>query len=241
MSSLLGEEPAGPTGRMAASGLLGDPAAAASPSSASLFGGGGSGGGGDSLFGAVDAEEQEAERRRVQAEKQRQLEEEEQERRRQADEASREFDGAGMQNLSLDGGGDDYGMGMGMGLGGHIPQVEAARPPSSPPPAAPPVPQQASVLAGMHVGSSTPVHLGGIAAAGGASPIRQHSSGLSSFPSPPPALADYTPPPPFDPVFGRIIVNDPMLIQSTGLFGGPPHWTYLVTVHAKGGSHQLQP
>lgn len=275
MSSLLGEEPAGPTGSMAASGLLGDPAAAASPTSASLFGGGGSGGGGggDSLFGAVDAEEQAAERRRVQEEKQRQLEEEEEERRRQA-----EFDGAGMQDLSLDGG-NDYGMGMGMGLGGHIPQVEAARPPSSPPPAAPPVPQQdpqgvvnmagsvyystsgggqlssaetptanghqqqnqPSVLAGMHVGSSTPVHLGGIAAGGGGSPIRQHSSGLSSFPSPPPALADYAPPPPFDPIFGRIVVNDPMLIQGTGLFAGPPHWTYLVTVHAKGGSHQLQP
>lgn len=272
MSSLLGEDrdPAGrPTGSMAASGLLGDPAAAASPSSASLFGGGGSGGGGDSLFGAVDAEEQAAERKRVQAEKQRQLEEEE-ERRRQADEAS-----SGVQDL---GGGNDYGMGMGMGLGGHIPQVEAARPPPSPPPAAPPVPQQTpqgvmntmagsvyytsgggqlssaetpaangaagqqpSVLAGMHVGSSTPVHLGGIAAAGGGSPVRQHSSGLSSFPSPPPALADYTPPPPFDPLFGRIIVNDPMLIQGTGLFAGPPHWTYLVTVHAKGGSHQLQP
>ena len=294
MSSLLGEDPAGarPSGSMAASGLLGDPAAASSPSSPSLFGGGpGGGGGGDGgLFGAVDAEEQEAERRRVQAEKQRQLaEEEEEERRRRAEEeASRDFDGAGMQDLSLDGAGNDYGMGMGMGLGGHIPQVEAARPPSSPPRAAPPVPQQApqpqgvmntmagsvystsgggqlssaatpaanggarqqqqqqqsqqpSVLAGMHVGSSTPVHLGGIAAPGGGSPLRQHSSGLSSFPSPPPALAGYVPPPPFDPLFGRVVVNDPMLIQGTGLFAGPPHWTYLVTVHAKGGSHQLQP
>lgn len=31
-------------------------------------------------------------------------------------------------------------------------------------------------------------------------------------------------------------MNDPMLIQGTGLFAGPPHWTYLVTVHAKNAS-----
>lgn len=55
----------------------------------------------------------------------------------------------------------------------------------------------------------------------------------NNFPPAPSAIANYTPPPPFDPLYGKIVVNDPMLIQGTGLFAGPPHWTYLVTIHNK--------
>lgn len=51
--------------------------------------------------------------------------------------------------------------------------------------------------------------------------------------TPPSAIADYAPPPPFVPHYGKVVVSDPMLIQGTGLFAGPPHWTYLVTVHSK--------
>lgn len=57
--------------------------------------------------------------------------------------------------------------------------------------------------------------------------------GINTFAQVPSILADYVPPPPFDPLYGKIEVNDPMLIQGSGLFAGPPHWTYLVTVYAK--------
>jgi len=86
-------------------------------------------------------------------------------------------------------------------------------------------PPQPSVLAGMHVGHN--VHLGGV-------PASSTSNGLShQFAVAPSVLANYTPPAPFDPLYGKIIVNDPMLIQGSGLFAGPPHWTYLVTVYGK--------
>ena len=87
-------------------------------------------------------------------------------------------------------------------------------------------PPQPSVLAGMHVGHN--VHLGGV-------PASSTSNGFSShqFAVAPSVLANYTPPAPFDPLYGKIIVNDPMLIQGSGLFAGPPHWTYLVTVYGK--------
>jgi len=49
----------------------------------------------------------------------------------------------------------------------------------------------------------------------------------------PKALTDYTPPPPFNSPYGKITVTEPMLIQGTGLFAGPPHWTYLVTLYNK--------
>lgn len=53
------------------------------------------------------------------------------------------------------------------------------------------------------------------------------------MPPAPSVITNYVPPAPFDPLYGRIVVNDPMLIQGSGLFAGPPHWTYLVTVHSK--------
>ena len=34
----------------------------------------------------------------------------------------------------------------------------------------------------------------------------------------------------FKPVFGPISVTDPLLVQSPGMFAGPPHWTYTVVV-----------
>lgn len=34
----------------------------------------------------------------------------------------------------------------------------------------------------------------------------------------------------FEPVFGPISVTDPLLVQSPGMFAGPPHWTYAVVV-----------
>lgn len=43
----------------------------------------------------------------------------------------------------------------------------------------------------------------------------------------------YIPPEPFEANFGKIVMGDPMLIQVSGLFAGPPLWTYFVTIHAK--------
>ncbi|KAL7520559.1 hypothetical protein ACHAWX_005276 [Stephanocyclus meneghinianus] len=54
-----------------------------------------------------------------------------------------------------------------------------------------------------------------------------------SFPQAPRTITDYTPPPPFDSPYGKITVTDPMLIQGTGIFAGPPHWTYLLTLYSK--------
>jgi len=34
----------------------------------------------------------------------------------------------------------------------------------------------------------------------------------------------------FSPIFGEILVTDPILVQSPGLFSGPPHWSYCITV-----------
>jgi hypothetical protein len=34
----------------------------------------------------------------------------------------------------------------------------------------------------------------------------------------------------FEPQFGPIGVTDPILVQSPGMFAGPPHWTYSVVV-----------
>eukprot|EP00984_Skeletonema_dohrnii_P017589 scaffold8055_cov115-Skeletonema_dohrnii-CCMP3373.AAC.6 len=90
-------------------------------------------------------------------------------------------------------------------------------------------PPQPSVLAGMHVGHN--VHLGGVPASSDAASGRQNS--FNQFPVAPSVLTNYTPPAPFDPLYGKITVNDPMLIQGSGLFSGPPHWTYLVTVYGK--------
>jgi len=96
---------------------------------------------------------------------------------------------------------------------------------------------QPSVLAGMHVGHD--VNLGGVAPSSSpthTSPSRYTGARSNSFPPAPSVITNYVPPPPFDPFYGKIVVNDPMLIQGTGLFAGPPHWTYLVTVHAKNAS-----
>jgi hypothetical protein len=122
----------------------------------------------------------------------------------------------------------------------------ARRPPV--PPSQPPPPPQPSVLAGMHVGRD--VNLGGVAPtatmtpphpAGGQTPSSRYGGvttannygGNNFYPHPPGVVADYVPPPPFDPLYGRVTVSDPMLIQGAGLFAGPPHWTYLVTVYSK--------
>mmetsp|Transcript_25828 Transcript_25828/g.42633 ORF Transcript_25828/g.42633 Transcript_25828/m.42633 type:complete len:751 (-) Transcript_25828:800-3052(-) len=88
-------------------------------------------------------------------------------------------------------------------------------------------PPQPSVLAGMHVGHN--VHLGGVPATADSGRL----SSFNQFPVAPSVLTNYTPPAPFDPLYGKITVNDPMLIQGSGLFAGPPHWTYLVTVYGK--------
>lgn len=37
----------------------------------------------------------------------------------------------------------------------------------------------------------------------------------------------------FSPVFGPITVTDPILVQSPGVFSGPPHWIYNVMVRDK--------
>ena len=39
----------------------------------------------------------------------------------------------------------------------------------------------------------------------------------------------------FQPLYGRVTVSDPLLVQAHGLFAGPPHWTYAVTVCVQGG------
>lgn len=55
----------------------------------------------------------------------------------------------------------------------------------------------------------------------------------------PPAPASYPDmsslPPPYDletftPHYGKITVTDPILVQSPGMFSGPPHWTYNINV-----------
>jgi len=95
-------------------------------------------------------------------------------------------------------------------------------------------PPQPSVLAGMHVGHD--VNLGGVAPSPGGAPTSSQSPtkySNNNFPVAPAAITNYVPATPFDPIYGKIVVNDPMLIQGTGLFAGPPHWTYLVTVYAK--------
>jgi hypothetical protein len=87
--------------------------------------------------------------------------------------------------------------------------------------------QQPSILAGMHVGHD--VSLGGVPA---------QSSYYPKQP-PPKSLTDYVPPPPFHSPYGKITITDPMLIQGTGLFAGPPHWTYLVTLYSKDSSQPI--
>ncbi|KAL9180343.1 hypothetical protein ACHAXT_008313 [Thalassiosira profunda] len=101
-------------------------------------------------------------------------------------------------------------------------------------------PPQPSVLAGMHVGHD--VGLGGVAPPPNGpvtgTPGQAYAGLNNTFAAVPHAISHYVAPPPFDPLYGKIVVGDPMLVQGTGLFAGPPHWTYLVTVHAKGHSHQ---
>jgi len=113
------------------------------------------------------------------------------------------------------------GAGQMTGQPAQSPAAAARKPHASP---------QPSVLAGMHVGHD--VNLGGVAP----SPMKTtkyHAGLANNFPPPPSAIANYAPATPFDPLYGRIVVNDPMLIQGSGLFAGPPHWTYLVTLHSK--------
>lgn len=75
-----------------------------------------------------------------------------------------------------------------------------------------------------------PASLGGPSSYGHYGRMGSDIYGNNNFLPPP---ADYVPYPPFDPLYGRVAVTDPMLIQGTGLFAGPPHWTYLVTVYSK--------
>lgn len=106
-------------------------------------------------------------------------------------------------------------------------------------------PPQPSVLAGMHVGHN--VNLGGVAPTpfAHASPSKYGGmSNTNNFATPPAAITNYVSAPFVNPHYGRVTVADPMLIQGTGLFAGPPHWTYLVTIHAKNNTNatsQQQP
>ena len=45
-----------------------------------------------------------------------------------------------------------------------------------------------------------------------------------------PALFQHYDPSTFKPVHGVITITDPILVQSPGVFSGPPYWTYAVTV-----------
>mmetsp|Transcript_7986 Transcript_7986/g.11953 ORF Transcript_7986/g.11953 Transcript_7986/m.11953 type:complete len:797 (-) Transcript_7986:935-3325(-) len=105
----------------------------------------------------------------------------------------------------------------------YPPSQPSPPPPRAPPSAPPPHPSSQSVvssvtapslLAGMHVGHNPSV------------------GGVHSSPAPPPAAAPPRPPavPSFQPFYGLVTVSDPILVQGTGLFSGPPHWTYGVTV-----------
>ena len=142
--------------------------------------------------------------------------------------------------------------GMGMGLGGAIPKEEVIFPPEQQQQQMPGQPQgvmnamagsyyystsgagqmhlpqqpqmqQPSVFAGMHVGHN--VNIGGVHSQQPYPSIPKHA--------PPKVLTDYVTPPPFHSPYGKITITDPMLIQGTGLFAGPPHWTYLVTLYSK--------
>jgi hypothetical protein len=106
--------------------------------------------------------------------------------------------------------------------------------------------QQPSGMAGMHVGNDVNFG-GGVPTRTIHHPPQQQpplsynnqyhygaAAGMNIPPPPPPqSITNYIAPPPFEPQYGRVSVTDPMLIQGTGLFAGPPHWTYLVTVYSK--------
>lgn len=116
--------------------------------------------------------------------------------------------------------------------------------------------QQPSVLTGMHVGHDVNLGGGGVVSNNTnmtrgtihhppqqQQPLQynnQYHYGAAAAaaagkppPPPPQSITNYIPPPTFEPQYGRVSVTDPMLIQGTGLFAGPPHWTYLVTVYSK--------
>ncbi len=103
--------------------------------------------------------------------------------------------------------------------------------PSSSSSSSPMMSPQPSIFAGMHVGHD--VNLGGVAPQGAISSTpssdRHHRLDGNHLPM----AYYYIPPEPFEPHYGMVVVGDPMLIQGSGLFAGPPHWTYLVTVYAK--------
>ncbi|KAL7430608.1 hypothetical protein ACHAXH_001712 [Discostella pseudostelligera] len=92
---------------------------------------------------------------------------------------------------------------------------------------------QPSILAGMHVGHD--VNLGGVAppSSSTATAASNFSDRHHRLDGELPMANYYIPPEPFEPHYGKVVVGDPMLIQGSGLFAGPPHWTYLVTVYAK--------
>ena len=127
--------------------------------------------------------------------------------------------------------------------GGWMPSSIASKPTSTiPSSSSPMMSPQPSILAGMHVGHD--VNLGGVVPQGAISSTpssdRHHRLDGNLLP-----MANYyIPPEPYEPHYGMVVVGDPMLIQGSGLFAGPPHWTYLVTVHAKnsgnGSTHSQQ-
>lgn len=97
---------------------------------------------------------------------------------------------------------------------------------------------QPSILAGMHVGHDP--NLGGVAPQHPGTSAPGGGDGCTFSFSPMPGVS-HVPVAPFDPHYGRITVTDPILISGGGLFAGPPHWTYLVTVYTKGGGATAQP
>ncbi|KAL3789457.1 hypothetical protein ACHAWO_002786 [Cyclotella atomus] len=104
----------------------------------------------------------------------------------------------------------------------HMPhQLQQQQQPNNVPPVGMPSQQQQP---GMHAVNNVN-HL----------PTPQQPTYTSPFPKQPPpkSLTSYVPPPPFHSPYGKITITDPMLIQGTGLFAGPPHWTYLVTLYSK--------
>lgn len=83
-----------------------------------------------------------------------------------------------------------------------------------------------SVTAGLHNGHD--VNVGG-APPPPPSPHRRPAPAAAVVPSgPPPTAAS------FQPLYGPVSVGDPLLLQSPGLFGGPPHWSYQVTTPVLG-------
>mmetsp|Transcript_7908 Transcript_7908/g.10876 ORF Transcript_7908/g.10876 Transcript_7908/m.10876 type:complete len:859 (-) Transcript_7908:378-2954(-) len=125
-------------------------------------------------------------------------------------------------------------------------QMTAPSMPTSPTPPAPPGGAATSVapstvssvtapsfLAGMHVGHNP--NVGGVVPAQPAPRTDPSASPASAAAAAPPPV------PAFQPFYGLVTVADPILVQGSGLFAGPPHWTYGITVRMNQGSRSNGP